>query len=176
MDPVEASDRINGALSHRLRLERVRACRQHGIRVYGDDGWEGCGDLYRGRAEHGDELTSIYNASKVNLDVPRIYQRDIVTMRVFDVLLCGGVLVTEPSSELLDLFSVDTHLATYRDDAELIRLIDDLNNDPERARALGEAGRKLVMNNHTMHQRVGAMLEELVRRGLSGEAVAQALE
>jgi hypothetical protein len=176
MDPVEASDRINGALSHRLRLDRVRACRHHGIRVYGDEGWEACDDLYRGRAEHGNELTSIYNASKVNLDVPRIYQRDIVTMRVFDVLLCGGVLVTEPSSELLDLFSVDTHLATYRDETDLIRLIGELNADPERARALGKAGRALVMNHHTMHHRVATMLEQLVRRGLGGDVVVQAFE
>ncbi|MFP6683699.1 MAG: glycosyltransferase [Polyangiaceae bacterium] len=176
MDPVEASDRINGALSHRLRIDRVRACRQYGMRAYGDEGWEVCGDLYHGRAEHGDELTSIYNASRVNLDIPRIYQRDIVTMRVFDVLLCGGVLVTEPSSELLELFSADTHLATYRNEAELIRLIGDLNEDPERARALAVAGRKLVTNKHTMHHRVAAMLEELVRRGLGGEDVAQALE
>jgi hypothetical protein len=176
VDPVEASDRINGALSHLLRIDRVQACRAKGIAVYGDEGWETCGDAYRGRAEHGEELTRIYNASCVNLDIPRIYQRDIITLRVFDTLLCGGLLLTEPSSALLDLFTADTHVVTYRDEPGMLRCIDELNRDPERVRAIREAGRQCVQQSHTMDLRVAVMLEVLAERGLGGDAVAQALE
>jgi hypothetical protein len=165
VDPVELSDRISGALSHLLRLDRVAACAVRDVRVFGDEGWQCCGSRYAGRAEHGEELTLVYNASLVNLDVPRIYQRDIVTLRVFDVLLCGGVLLAEPSVALLELFCDGEHLVTYRDEAEMLLRIDELCREPERARALAEAGRRLVERDHRLSHRLAIILEAARARG-----------
>ena len=164
-DRIELSDRINGALSHLLRIDRIKACSHVDMRAYGDEGWLPCGSAYRGRAEHGDELTRLYNASAVNLDIPRIYQRDIITMRVFDVLLCGGVLLTEPSAELLELFSDGTHLFTYRDDASLKKRIEELCRDPEATKSVAEQGRLLVEREHLMTHRLKTILTAIEQRG-----------
>ncbi len=164
-DRVELSDRINGALSHLLRIDRVKACAHVDINAYGDEGWLPVGPAYRGRAEHGDELTRLYNASSVNLDIPRIYQRDIITMRVFDVLLCAGVLLTEPSAELLELFQDGTHLFTYRDDASLRKRIEELSRDPVAAKSVAEQGRKLVEREHLLSHRLKTILAAIEQRG-----------
>ncbi|MSP25622.1 MAG: glycosyltransferase family 1 protein [Myxococcales bacterium] len=164
-DPVELSDRINGALSHLLRMRRIESLQPLGVRVYGDDGWEVLGAAYLGRAEHGDELSRVYCASAVNLDVPRLYQRDIVTMRVCDVLACGGVLLTEPSEQLAEMFMDGVHLYTYRDEAELEAKVRHILANPAEARLVAERGRELVMREHLFEHRVRTILDEMTRRG-----------
>lgn len=165
LDPRELADRINGVLSHLLRVHRVERLVPQGIHVWGDEGWESLGAAYRGRAAHGTQLTAIYNASVVNLDIPRLYQRDIATMRVFDILACGGVLLTEPSAQILELFRDGEHLYTYRDDHELVLRIAELASAPERARAAAERGRALVLREHLLSHRVDTLLSALESRG-----------
>lgn len=157
-EPLEIADRINGALSHQLRLERVKACAGVDIHCYGDDGWESCGTLYRGRAEHRDGLTKLYNASRVNLDLPRIYQRDIVTMRAFDVMLCGGLLLAEPGEQLLELFRDGEHLITYTDTASMLAAIEQAISEPEHAAEIAEAGRNETHRAHRMEHRLETLL------------------
>ncbi len=164
-DPVELCDRANGALSYLLRMHRVESLRAFGVRAYGDDGWEPLGEVYRGRAAHGDELSRLYCASAVNLDVPRLYQRDIVTMRVFDVLACGGVLLTEPSAQLAELFRDGEHLYTYRDAAELAAKVQWLLEHPREARRVAERGRELVHREHLLVHRVRTILADIAARG-----------
>ncbi|MBM4375485.1 MAG: glycosyltransferase [Deltaproteobacteria bacterium] len=164
-DPIELVDRINGTLSHHLRMRRVRALLDEGIHVWGDEGWEALGPAYRGRAAHGEPLSAIYSASAVNLDVPRLYQRDIATMRVFDILACGGVLLTEPSAQILEMFRDGEHLFTYRDDAELVLRVRELAEHPAAARAAAERGRRLVLEEHLLSHRVSTIVEALEARG-----------
>ncbi len=157
-DAVELADRANGALSHRLRMRRVELLDDLKIDVYGDDGWEPLGARYRGRAHHGEELTTIYTASGANLDVPRIYQRDIVTMRVFDVMRCRGVVLAEASPALKELFD-DAHLLTYTDDASLRAQVLRLRDDPTLGASIGEAARRHVEAHHTMTHRLATLLQ-----------------
>ena len=94
------------------------------LQVWGDAGWkrlEPYGVNYRGKAGHLVELTTIYNAAQIHIDIGRIYQSDIVTMRVFDVLACGGFLLAEYSKGLEDLFILDEELVCYRTMDELIQ-------------------------------------------------------
>jgi hypothetical protein len=163
--PVELADRINGLLSHLLRLRRVELLVPHGMRVWGDEGWGDFGDAYRGRADHTEQLTLVYNASAINLDIPRIYQRDVATMRVFDVLACGGVLLTEPSRQVLEMFGEGEHLVTYRNDRELIERAREIAADPEGARAIARRGRELVEREHLLSHRLKAILAAAETRG-----------
>lgn len=170
-DAVELTDRINGTLSHLLRLHRVEQLLPEGIHVWGDEGWEGFGEAYRGRAEHGAQLTGIYHASAVNLDIPRLYQRDIATMRVFDILACGGVLLTEPTPQLLEFFREGEHLFTYRSDLEMVARVKQLVSDPVGARLVAEQGRQLVLREHLLSHRVARMVSEAEARGLVGPPI-----
>ncbi len=154
-------DLAAGALSHRSRLRRVQTCLPFGARVWGDGGWSALGEAYRGRADHGEQLTHIYQRSIVNLDIPRLYQRDIVTMRVFDVLACGGVVLCEPSAELSALFDEGRHLLTYRSEAELVERIRTLLMDASLRQFLSDNGHAYVLAKHRLEHRVEVILDHV---------------
>jgi len=162
-DPEELSDRINEGFSQTLRFDRLRALSGYDVRVYGDDGWEVFGTSYRGRVAHGEDLTKLYNASAISLDVPRTYQRDIVTMRVFDVMACGGVVLTEPSEQLGEMFNDGEHVVTYSDRTSLRTAVDGLLADPTRRAAVASAGRRLVEREHQMQHRLARILAAVER-------------
>ncbi|MDP6947148.1 MAG: glycosyltransferase, partial [Myxococcota bacterium] len=126
------------------RLTLMARLGAQGARVWGDPGWERItehGVRYMGRASHGEEVTKIYCASDINVDIGRIYQQDIVTMRVFDVLGCGGFLLAEHSEALEDLFEIDVEIVTWRTWDELRDKVAHFLDHPEERRVLAEAGR-----------------------------------
>ena len=138
-----------------------------GLHAWGDAGWklvERHGVRYRGPAGHERELTRIYASGALQLDLSRLYQMDIVTMRVFDVLACGGPLLCEAHPELERLFTPGVELDTYRDVAELKRKAAHWLERPEEARAMGERGRERVLAAHTIEQRVEHMLARVDER------------
>ncbi|HEY2900382.1 MAG TPA: glycosyltransferase, partial [Polyangia bacterium] len=141
----------------------ARLCR-HQIAVWGDDGWRATPELgahYRGPAGHAIELTKIYNASLINLDVGRLYQNDIVTMRVFDVLCCGGFVLAEHSDALEDLFVVGSEIDCYHSLDEMEAKVAHYCAHPEAAWAIAARGRQAVLSRHTIALRVRQMLAAL---------------
>jgi hypothetical protein len=152
------ADRVNGALSHRLRMRRVSALVAAGIQVWGDRGWSSLGNRFRGPAQHGAELTNIYQQSALSLDVPRIYQRDIVTMRVFDAIAAGSVIVCEPSIELAELFDVGAHVVAYRNGETLLAAVGDALLDRGFLSQMATAAQRHVNRHHRLEHRVGTLL------------------
>lgn len=144
------------------RITYVANLGQVGIKVFGDAGWEHTeqfGAQVMGPAGHRDELTAIYSTDAIHLDIGRIYQSDIVTMRVFDVLACGGFCLAEWSEDLEELFVIGEELDAYRTLEELLGKVEHwLNAGPEARRAVGERGRARVLKDHTIAQRMRRIL------------------
>jgi spore maturation protein CgeB len=131
------------------------------IAVWGDEGWNditeyGC--RYMGPAGHRDELNRIYSGSTINLDIGRIYQSDIVTMRVFDSLACGGFVLTEHCEALDDLFEIGSEIESYRSFTEMLEKVEHYMEHPDEARAIAERGRARVQRDHTIAARMRYML------------------
>lgn len=87
-----------------------------------------------------------------------------VNMRVFEALAMGQPLLTNrdaAANGLFDLFEDGVHLQSY-DEEDLLEQAQRLLADPDRRRALGEAGRAEVLAKHTYTHRVRALLENLV--------------
>jgi len=79
-----------------------------------------------------------------------------VNMRVFEALATGRPLLTNHEAEangLFDLFEDGRHLITYTDE-NLLTQAQRCLEDPEWARAIGEAGKKEVLEKHTYRHRV----------------------
>jgi spore maturation protein CgeB len=134
------------------------------VRVWGDDGW--CRLLpetidYSGPVGHFHELTAVYNASRVNLDINRIYQRDIATMRVFDVMACRGFLLADYSDDLGELFELESEVIAYRSLAEIPSLVKHFLNHPSEREQVAIAGYERVLKEHTIQMRVESMLNNL---------------
>jgi hypothetical protein len=160
-DPVQVVGEL-AAADHRLTL--IRALGSRGVHAWGDEGFAalaGSGATWRGPAGHVHELNRIYGNARVNVDIGRLYQRDIVTMRVFDVLACGGFLLTEWSDALPALFDVGRELDTFRTADELLAKVDHYLAHPDEARAIAERGRARVLRDHTTQARVKHMLGAL---------------
>lgn len=143
------------------RLSHVKALGPLGIQVWGDAGWQrvhGEGVVYRGFAGHVHQLTRIYNGAQIHIDINRIYQRDIITMRVFDVLASGGFLLAEHSPGLERCFVVGKEIEVWRTQAELVAKARHYLARPEAARRIAEAGRARVLRDHQFEDRVRHML------------------
>ena len=133
--------------------------------VWGDAGWTDYQPRYRGLADHGDELTQIYCASAVNLDIPRLYQRQSVTMRIFDILACGGFLLAERSDALEAVFKEDAHMAFYDSHETLPDVIGRWVADPVGRQNIAAAGRAEVLAKHQIEHRVSVILEAVAQKG-----------
>jgi spore maturation protein CgeB len=145
------------------RIAYVSALADEGIHVWGDSDWKRVatknrGMRYMGAASFGHELTLVYNGAGINVDVNRIYQPDVVQMRVFDVLACGGFLIAEHSDALAHLFEVGKELESYRTLEELEQKVAHYRANPHEARAIAERGLAAVRTRHTMRQRVKTLL------------------
>ena len=148
------------------RLAYVRGLADLGIDVWGDPGWEavtGPGVRYWGYAGHHDGIRWIYGRSAINLDVGRLYQGDIVTLRVFDALACGGFVLAEHSRDLEDLLEVGREIESYTCLAELREKARFYLARPEARQRIAERGRAAIVERHSVRHRVRSMLEELER-------------
>lgn len=123
-----------------------------------------------GRRYTPQEMASIYQASKIVVNVSRDdYPRD-ANMRCFEAMAAGALLVTQGPSELTALgFEDGVHFVTYRDPGEVSNVVADwLTRDAERE-AIARRARQLVLGAHTYDARVATILEA-VRGGITAPA------
>ena len=133
---------------------------QKTYKIWGDRRWGGIPN-YRGQAGHLREVVHIYRHSAINIDINRIYQSDIITMRVFDVIASGGFILTEYTPALDDVFDVGVEIATYRTMEELVEKVDYYLAHPQERQKIIDAGRARVLREHTMAHRADRMLSEI---------------
>ena len=159
--------KLDGVLSAFYRQQGVAAMLRYpgSTAVWGDAGWTDYHPHYRGLADHGDELTQIYCASAVNLDIPRLYQRQTVTMRIFDILACGGFLLAERSDALEAVFEEDVHVAFYDSHKTLPDVIARWAADPVGRQSIAGAGRAEVLAKHQIEHRVSVILAAVAQKG-----------
>ncbi len=157
-DPAMLAGEI-AAAEHRLTV--LANLGRFGAQVWGDAGWkpvERYGVRYRGPAGHHQQLPRIYSNGGIQIDIGRLYQSDIVTLRVFDVLACGGFLITPHTEDLPALFRVGEELETYRTVAELCAKVEHYASRPDDRARIAAAGHARVLSDHTVRQRLERML------------------
>ncbi len=158
LDPAKLIAEISASEKRLVYLSRLGS---QGIQVWGDGYWrslEGSGAIYKGPAEHFRELNDVYSGSLINVDIGRLYQSDMITMRVFDVMGCGGFVLAEYSDALNELFEIGVELDAYRTLDELEEKLRWYAARPERARTIAARGMHVVREKHTILGRVQTML------------------
>ena len=152
---------LGEAAAAEKRLGVLAGLAEFDTQVWGDGGWklvESSGVRWRGGARHQADLPRIYSSADINLDVGRLYQSEIVTMRVFDVLACGGFCLTEANEEVGRLFAVGTELDVYKNPEDLARRVRWWLEHPDERKLVASSGRQAVLERHTIDQRIGHML------------------
>jgi GT2 family glycosyltransferase/tetratricopeptide (TPR) repeat protein/2-polyprenyl-3-methyl-5-hydroxy-6-metoxy-1,4-benzoquinol methylase len=121
-----------------------------------------------------DEMARTYSAARIGFN--RGIKNDL-NMRVFEVLACGSMLVTNDLKEngLAELFQEGVHLATYQGPEELLEKLDYYLRREEVRDSIAAAGRSEALHKHTYRHRMERLLRE-VEHALARKVVPIAVQ
>lgn len=132
------------------------------LHIYGDQYWLddtsiASSKCYKGHAENFTEMPKIFKASKININNIRCFVESGLPQRVFDVLACGGFLVTNPKRDIEKYFKNNHELVIYRDLQDLKEIIAYYTVHEEQRKKIAEQGFEAVQG-HTFEKRLETML------------------
>lgn len=166
VEEEERNDRITMAqfyLCPKITMrERIRTMRALGnmfsVALYTGSDTSGIPVCNRGIARTFKEMPLIFHYSKINLNMTAKSIRNGVPLRVFDVLGCGGFLISNYQNDIPPLFSVGTDLVCYGSEDELIQKIEFfLLHDKDREE-IAHNGYERVKAYHNFPERLLDML------------------
>jgi len=103
----------------------------------------------------------IFNASQINLNISSTQLHSSVNLRIFDVPLSGGFLLTDWRESLTELFDVKKELAVYRSMDELRDKLDYFQrNERERQLIINHSAER-VRKEHLLTHRLQEMLVQM---------------
>lgn len=106
------------------------------------------------------EMPIIFNQSKINLNITAKSIRSGLSLRIFDVLGCGGFLITNYQSEISDYFTIGEDLETYSSMDELYdKAAYYLSHDKER-QAIARNGYHKVSQYHSYDSRMIQIIDK----------------
>ncbi|MBP3459371.1 MAG: glycosyltransferase [Lachnospiraceae bacterium] len=107
------------------------------------------------------EMPFIFRHSSINLNstVPTIQTG--IPLRVWDVLGCGGFLLSDYQAELGDYFQSEKHLSVFEDTEELLDKAAFYLAHDEIRQNIASTSQKLVCTNHTWDIRLSQMFHQL---------------
>ncbi len=113
----------------------------------------------RGPADSGDMMPKIFKCSKININMTNRAIRSGIPLRVFDIMGCGGFLISNYQPEILDYFIPGEDIVLYESIPDLINKIQYyLEHDEERICIAHNAYNK-VKQFHTYESRLQYMLK-----------------
>lgn len=107
------------------------------------------------------EMPEIFRRSKINLNftIPNI--TDGVPLRVFDILSCGGFLLTDYRNTLGELFQDGQDLVIFHGMEDMMKKADYYLNHPAEREEIARHGMEKVRSLHTYHLRLTEMFRKL---------------
>ena len=104
------------------------------------------------------EMPKIFHLSKINLNMTIKPIQTGLPLRIFDILGCGGFLMTNFQSELLDFFNIGTDLEAYSSMEELVEKCAYYLEHEDIRKQIAENGYEKVCTNHTYIHRLKEMI------------------
>ncbi len=102
-------------------------------------------------------MPSVFYNSKVNLNISLKSIRTGIPLRVFDVLACGGFLISNFQAELPEIFHIGKELVVYQDLEELVWLTGYyLEHETER-KQIAENGKKRIQSEYCFENRLDTL-------------------
>lgn len=145
----------------RYREEIIKSISDFKIDLYGDSGWkeiENQDIKYKGRLKTREELCKLYNATKINLNLPTSSMKHSLNVNTFNIMASGAFMLHNFREDLVDLFQDEKEVVYFKDKDDLREKVDYyLKHDRERERIAANA-RKRVSKEHTFLHRVNEIL------------------
>ena len=131
------------------------------LMIYGDEGWsepQFSGRLkqnYAGKpADYLLETPWIYHNSLININLFNVQCLDSPTVRMLDVMACGGFLLTEYRPFIEKLFTIGEDLDVFRSREELREKLVFYRNYPQKCREIAQAGKEKIQKMHLYRHRL----------------------
>ncbi len=115
-----------------------------------------------GSVESLTEMPRIFHLSKINLNMTIKPIQTGLPLRVFDILGCGGFLMTNYQAELQEYFEIGVDLEAYSSLDELADKCAYYLSHEEERKQIALNGYRKVCEHHTYPHRIKAMLEALL--------------
>lgn len=117
---------------------------------------------YMGYADYYKQMPEVFKSSKINLNISLKIIQSGIPLRVFDVLGCGGFLLTNFQAEMPEYFSLGDDFAVYESIEDLYAKADFyLRNESERNR-VARHGYETVQKYYTFKQQIEKILKQVM--------------
>ena len=108
------------------------------------------------------EMPKVFHLSKINLNMTIKSIQTGLPLRIFDIMGCGGFVMTNYQSEITEYFDIGTDLETYSSMEELIdKCAYYLSHEQERKK-IATCGYEKVKSMHTYIHRIQDMLNTVL--------------
>ena len=113
----------------------------------------------RGTVKTLTQMPIVFCESDINLNITAKQIRSGLPFRIFDVLSCGGFLITNYQNELPEFFNMGEELVSYGSYEELEELTAYYLEHKEERKNIARAGYEAVKKRHSFPLRISQMLE-----------------
>ena len=106
------------------------------------------------RLDYFKELPAVYAGSQININIFHPQCKLGLNPRIYDILACGGFVLTMDNPGIRDEFVDGEHLVTFRESKELRDLILYYRDRPRERRRIARAGQERVLAGCRYHDRM----------------------
>lgn len=114
---------------------------------------------HRGPADSGIDMPKIFKCSKINLNMTNKAMRSGIPLRIFDIMGCGGFLISNYQPEILDYFVPGEDIVLYDSIPDLLEKIGYYLEHDEERDIIARNGYEKVKTFHNYNQRLSIILE-----------------
>lgn len=115
--------------------------------------------MYRGKIDYYDTMPSIFRQSKINLNITLKTIETGIPLRAWDILGCGGFLLSNFQEELCNYFIPGEDFVYYESIEDAMNKADYYLAHEEERLEIAHNGLEKVKAAHTFHHRVESMFE-----------------
>lgn len=150
---------LDAKISAKERLHLMNLIgRNYKLDLYTGSDTTGLPVCNRGLVKTLTEMPLVFHYSKINLNITSKSIREGLPLRIFDILGCGGFLITNYQAELPDLFVPDEDLVVYESDEDLLEKINYYLNHDNVRKEIAHNGYEKVCKLHNYPERILQMI------------------
>lgn len=115
---------------------------------------------YKGYADYYGQMPEIFRNSRINLNISLKIIQSGIPLRVFDILSCGGFLLSNYQMEMPELFEIGKDFVVYESLEDMYAKAEFyIRNETERQR-IATHGQETIRKHYTMKQQLEKILKE----------------
>lgn len=118
-----------------------------------------------GPVDYYDEMPYVFRNSKINLNITLKGIKTGIPLRVFDIMGCGGFLLTNYQTELSEYFVEYEDFVCYNNYEDLLSKADYYMTHQKERMEIAENGARKVRTEHTMKKRIDEMIGVMKQGG-----------